>query len=146
MGYYSKVGIALPEDKYQEMLKEITNMSIKKPGMTLEDLTKAQKDANEIVEMITYADTNKIINKAAYSDDEFHKYHILIWNSVKWYSDYPVVMFFENFLGRKYIQDNYEYIIIGEEVDDVCIEKHHHNDNIYCDIFLYHRDFNIDED
>ena len=44
------------------------------------------------------------------------------WDSVKWYSDYPDVSFIENFISENCDLDNYRFMRVGEEWDDIEVE------------------------
>lgn len=41
------------------------------------------------------------------------------WQALKWYSEYPEVAFFEKFTGKKAGEENFRFMRIGEDYDDI---------------------------
>lgn len=41
------------------------------------------------------------------------------WKNLKWYTDYPEVAFLENFLAAKIREEDFQFIRIGEDWDDL---------------------------
>lgn len=107
MGYYSTVGISIKEKDYQKMRKNIQK------GLNFKDDIVKQDIIDNVKELMMYCDTNyKFI-----PDGEKEVYRYLEWDCVKWYENtFAEIDYIMDFIRS--FNDGYNFIRLGEEVDD----------------------------
>lgn len=99
MGYRSSVALALTAKGAQAMKAAIATLDTETSLL--------------VTDFINYAD------KHAFEPES--KAEAFLWDSVKWYEDYPEVNFFER-LMRDLDDEDYCFIRIGEYLDDTEVE------------------------
>lgn len=99
MGYLSNVHIAIKESDYDKLTKHLC-----------------------FEEFISNTNCNKI-----FYDEYIGKIRILIWNDVKWYfTRSDLAALFDIFMNRLRTLDEYEYLRLGQEPDDIEHEMKFH--------------------
>lgn len=129
MGYYSQVGFAMSENKYNQMLEEA-------------EKTLDQKALENLKYLLEKADTNKKIkNKfpATVIKDSSEYIRVVLFDYIKWYTDdelFPEVNFIDNYL--KWSDFPYDYIVLGEDVDD-------NEEDLHLYVIALHREIRLED-
>ena len=109
MGYYSAVGISIKEKDYQK-LQDHLKKSVDYDGEPVK-----QETIRCVKNILKFCDTNY---KFIPDDDTEEVYHYLGWDFIKWYENiFPEVDYIMDFIRS--LDSGYNFIRIGEEVDDI---------------------------
>ncbi len=101
MGYRSDVALALTKNGVEALQKAI-----------------AESENTESREAVT----DFLEHSDKHLKDTSDGSELWFWNSVKWYEFYPEVSFLESFMVGKVDEEDYRFMRIGEEYDDLCVE------------------------
>lgn len=100
MGYRSDVALALTKEGVEKLHVAIANVG--------------QEILEELIELFT--------NPDKHLGDSETGAELWSWKDVKWYADYADVAFVENFIFNEADPNNYHFIRICEEWDDIEVE------------------------
>lgn len=128
MGYYSQVGFAMSENKYNKMLE--------KAEKTLD-----QKALENLKYLLEDADNKKIKNKfsANIIKDGSEYIRVVLFDYVKWYTNdklFPEVNFIDDYLNSADFP--YDYIVLGEDIDDI-------KENLHLYVIASHREIRVED-
>lgn len=129
MGYYSQVGFAMSENKYNQMLE--------KAEKTLD-----QKALENLKYLLEKADTNKKIkNKfpATVINDSSEYIRVVLFDYIKWYIGdelFPEINFIDDYL--KWADFPYDYIVLGEDTDD-------NEEDLHLYVIASHREIRLED-
>lgn len=104
MGYRSDVALAVKKQDFVKLKEEIDKI----------------RDAEERDYISTFLTKDPLITERSIDNKV---YIILQWQNIKWYDDYPEIIFLNDFLKDK----QYDLLIIGEAIGD--IEVHYGTDD-----------------
>lgn len=109
MGYYSAVGISIKEKDYQKLQDNL------KKGVDYDGEPVEQETIKFVQNILKSCDTNY---KFIPDDDTEEIYHYFGWDFIKWYENvFPEVDYIMDFIRS--LDSGYNFIRIGEEVDDI---------------------------
>lgn len=120
MGYYSEVGIIIKEKDYQKLTKRIEKVKTEDEKLY----------ENLLWTTIKGVDDSYVVETSfGYDPVLAEEYRILHWDNIKWYeNNFPEVDYIMNFVRDL---DCYQYIRLGEDVDDTEFESHGDIDMMY---------------
>lgn len=119
MGYYSEVGIIIKETDYQKLVKSI------------EDIKYEDEKLYENLCWTVTKNKDSYIVETSFGYDNIAptEYRVLHWDNVKWYENtFQEVDYIMNFIRDL---DAYQYLRLGEDVDDTEFESHGDIDMMY---------------
>lgn len=98
MGYRSDVALALSRDGVKNLEAALSELG-------------TEATVKEVRDLLAHPDRHL-------SDPESGA-ELWYWGDLKWYADYPDVAFIESFLASGTDEDNFRFIRIGEDYDDL---------------------------